>query len=41
VTGKADVKMDLNKGIELLTYAAEPGDEHSARKLKMIERGEG
>ncbi len=40
-TGKAGVKIDLEKGIALLTHAAEQGDEQSVRMLGMIERGEG
>lgn len=40
-TGKAGVTIDLEKGIELLTFAAEQGDEQSARMLGMIQRGEG
>jgi uncharacterized protein len=41
VTGKAGIKIDLDKARALLTYAAERGDEKSARMLGMIERGEG
>jgi len=40
-TGKAGIKIDLAKGREMLTYAAERGDEQSARMLGMIDRGEG
>ena len=40
-TGKAGIKIDLEKGRELLAYAAERGDEQSARMLGMIDRGEG
>ena len=40
-TGKAGVKIDLDKGIEMLTFAADRGDEQSARMLSMIEKGEG
>ena len=40
-TGKAGIKIDLEKGREMLTYAAEQGDEQSARMLGMIDRGEG
>lgn len=40
-TGKAGFKIDLEKGQQMLTYAAERGDERSARMLGMIERGEG
>ena len=40
-TGKAGIKIDLEKGRELLAYAAERGDEQSARMIGMIDRGEG
>jgi TPR repeat protein len=40
-TGKAGVKIDLDKAIPMLTEAADNGDEQSARMLGMIERGEG
>ncbi len=40
-TGKAGIKVDLEKGREMLAYAAERGDQQSARMLGMIDRGEG
>ena len=40
-TGKAGIKIDLEKGREMLAYAAEQGDKQSARMLEMIDRGEG
>lgn len=40
-TGKAGVKIDIEKAREYLAYAADQGDEKSARMLGMIERGEG
>jgi TPR repeat protein len=40
-TGKAGIKIDLEKGREMLADAAERGDEQSARMLGMIDRGEG
>lgn len=40
-TGKAGIKIDLEKGREMLAQAAERGDEQSARMLGMIDRGEG
>lgn len=40
-TGKAGIKIDLEKGRELLAYAAERGDEQSARMIGLIDRGEG
>lgn len=40
-TGKAGVRIDIAKATEMLTYAAEQGDEQSARMLSMIEKGEG
>jgi TPR repeat protein len=41
VTGKAGVKLDLNRGRQMLEHAAEHGDKQSARMLSMIDRGEG
>lgn len=40
-TGKAGVKIDLPKAIEMLTCAAAQGDQQSARMLEMIGNGEG
>ena len=40
-TGKAGIKIDIAKGTEMLTYAAERGDQQSVRMLSMIEKGEG
>jgi len=40
-TGKAGIKIDLEKGRELLAHAAAQGDKQSARMLDMIDRGEG
>lgn len=40
-TGKAGIKIDLDKGREILIYAAEKGDKQSARMLEMIVRGDG
>jgi TPR repeat protein len=40
-TGKAGVKIDLDKAIEMLTFGAQRGDDQSARMLLMIEKGEG
>jgi TPR repeat protein len=40
-TGKAGVKINLDKAIEMLTFAAQRGDEQSARMLLMIENGAG
>ena len=40
-TGKAGIKIDIAKATEMLTYAAERGDEQSVRMLSMMEKGEG
>jgi TPR repeat protein len=40
-TGKAGVKIDVQKAREMLTYCAENGNEQSARMLSMMERGDG
>jgi len=40
-TGKAGIKIDLDKAIPMLIQASERGDERSARMLSMIENGEG
>jgi hypothetical protein len=40
-TGKAGVTIDIPKATEMLTHAADRGDEQSARMLSMIEKGEG
>lgn len=40
-TGAAGIKIDILKAREMLTFAAEKGDEQSARMLGMIDRGEG
>ena len=41
VTGKAGVKIDVSKGREMLSFAAERGDEQSSRMLAMMDSGEG
>lgn len=40
-TGKAGVKVDLEKGRDMLRFAADRGDEQSARMLAMMDKGEG
>jgi uncharacterized protein len=40
-TGKAGIKIDIEKATEMLTFAADRGDEQSVRMLSMIEKGEG
>ena len=40
-TGKAGVKIDLDKAIELLSCASQRGDDQATRMLSMIEVGEG
>lgn len=40
-TGKAGVKIDIPKAREMLIFAAERGDEQSARMLEMMDKGEG
>ena len=40
-TGKAGVKIDIPKATQLLTLAAERGEEQSARMLEMMQKGEG
>lgn len=40
-TGIAGVRVDMTKAQEMLEFAANNGDEQSARMLGMIERGEG
>ena len=40
-TGKAGVKIDVQKAREMLTYCADKGNEQSARMLSMMDRGDG
>ena len=40
-TGKAGIKIDLPRAIEILTPCAANGDEQAAQMLSMIEKGEG
>lgn len=40
-TGKAGVKIDIQKAREMLGACAERGDEQSARMLSMMDAGEG
>lgn len=40
-TGKAGVKVDLVKGRDMLRFAADRGDEQSAKMLTMMDKGEG
>lgn len=40
-TGKAGVKIDIDKATRLLTDAAAKGDQQSAKMLEMIRNGEG
>ena len=40
-TGIAGIQIDMTKAREMLTFAADRGDEQSARMLGMMDRGEG
>lgn len=40
-TGAAGIRIDMAKAREMLTFAADKGDEQSARMLGMMDRGEG
>lgn len=40
-TGKAGVKVDIPKAREMLSLAAQKGDDQSARMLQMMDKGEG
>jgi hypothetical protein len=41
VTGKAGVKIDLERGRKILEYAAKKGDGQSARMLDAMDKGIG
>jgi TPR repeat protein len=40
-TGKAGVKVDMQKASAMLQFAADKGDSQSARMLEMMDKGEG